>query len=144
MARAPDAGSDDAFTGRTSELRGKETDPQPNRQVGFKQQVSGWRCCTALLGRVAPRSSAVDRPIFLPCHVRLWPGAKEQVIEVARNSYCWHVRTKVNIYRRPSTSLGRVTEVRLSRIKGVIRAAKASPSAAVPSDDGMPDLVHPS
>ena len=36
MARALDAGSDDAFTGRTSELRGKETDPQPDR-VGFKQ-----------------------------------------------------------------------------------------------------------
>jgi hypothetical protein len=36
MARALDAGSCDAFTGRTSELRGKETDPQPNR-VGFKQ-----------------------------------------------------------------------------------------------------------
>ena len=35
MARALDAGSDDAFTGRTSELRGKETDPQPDR-VGFE------------------------------------------------------------------------------------------------------------
>ena len=34
MARAPDAGSksDEAFTGRTSELRGRETDPQPNWQ----------------------------------------------------------------------------------------------------------------
>ena len=31
MARALDAGSDAAFTGRTSELRGKETDPQPDR-----------------------------------------------------------------------------------------------------------------
>ena len=38
MARALDAGSDDAFTGRTSELRGKETDPQPDR-VGFKGYV---------------------------------------------------------------------------------------------------------
>ena len=36
MARALDAGSGDAFTGRTSELRGKEKDPQPDR-VGFKQ-----------------------------------------------------------------------------------------------------------
>jgi hypothetical protein len=38
MARALDAGSDDAFTGRTSELRGKEKDPQPDR-VGFKQSL---------------------------------------------------------------------------------------------------------
>jgi hypothetical protein len=37
MARALDAGSGDAFTGRTSELRGKETEPQPDR-VGFKQK----------------------------------------------------------------------------------------------------------
>ncbi len=36
MARTLDAGSDDAFTSSTSELRGKEIDPQPNR-VGFKQ-----------------------------------------------------------------------------------------------------------
>ena len=36
MARALDAGPGDAFTGRPSELRGKETDPQPDR-VGFKQ-----------------------------------------------------------------------------------------------------------
>ena len=36
MARALDAGSDDAFAGRTSELRGKEMDPKPDR-VGFKQ-----------------------------------------------------------------------------------------------------------
>ncbi len=35
MARALDAGSGDAFTGRTSELRGKEKDLQPDR-VGFK------------------------------------------------------------------------------------------------------------
>ena len=35
MASALDAGSGDAFTGRTSKLRGKETAPQPNR-VGFK------------------------------------------------------------------------------------------------------------
>jgi hypothetical protein len=35
MARALDAESGDAFTGRTSELRGKEKDPQPDR-VGFK------------------------------------------------------------------------------------------------------------
>ena len=40
MARALDAGSGDAFTGRTSELRGKETDPQPNR-VGFKHARRG-------------------------------------------------------------------------------------------------------
>ncbi len=39
MARALDAGSGDAFTGRTSELRGKETDPQLDR-VGFKQAMS--------------------------------------------------------------------------------------------------------
>ena len=37
MARALDAGSGDAFTGRTSELRGKEKDPQQDR-VGFKQE----------------------------------------------------------------------------------------------------------
>ena len=36
MARALDAGSCDAFTGRTSELRGKEIDPQQNR-IGFNQ-----------------------------------------------------------------------------------------------------------
>jgi hypothetical protein len=36
MARALDAGSCYAFTDSTSELRGKETDPQPDR-VGFKQ-----------------------------------------------------------------------------------------------------------
>ena len=36
MARALDAGSGDAFTGRTSELRGKKTAPQSNR-VGVKQ-----------------------------------------------------------------------------------------------------------
>ena len=36
MARALDAGSGDTFTGRTSELRGKDIDPQPNR-VGFNQ-----------------------------------------------------------------------------------------------------------
>ena len=39
MARALDAGSNAAFTGCTSELRGKETDPQPDR-VGFKQVMS--------------------------------------------------------------------------------------------------------
>ena len=39
MARALDAGSDDAFTGSSSELRGKETDPQPDR-VGFKPVMS--------------------------------------------------------------------------------------------------------
>ena len=39
MARALDAGSDDSFTGRTSELRGKETDAQQDR-VGFKQVMS--------------------------------------------------------------------------------------------------------
>ncbi len=39
MARALDAGSGDAFTGRTSELRGKEKDPQPDR-VRVKQGVS--------------------------------------------------------------------------------------------------------
>ena len=39
MARALDAGSGNAFTCRTSELRGKETDPQPDR-VGFKQVMS--------------------------------------------------------------------------------------------------------
>ncbi len=32
MARALDAGSCDAFTGHTSELRGKETDPHADRQ----------------------------------------------------------------------------------------------------------------
>jgi hypothetical protein len=36
MARALDAGSCDAFTCRTSELCGKDIDPQPNR-VGFNQ-----------------------------------------------------------------------------------------------------------
>jgi hypothetical protein len=35
MARALDTGSGDAVTGRTSEPRGKETDPQQDR-VGFK------------------------------------------------------------------------------------------------------------
>ena len=39
MARALDAGSDDAFTGSTSELRERGVDPQPNR-VGFKQEMS--------------------------------------------------------------------------------------------------------
>ncbi len=39
MARALDAGSGDAFIGRTSELRGKETEPQSDR-VGFKQVMS--------------------------------------------------------------------------------------------------------
>ena len=39
MARALDDGFDDAFTGRTSELRWKETDPQPDR-VGFKQVMA--------------------------------------------------------------------------------------------------------
>ena len=39
MARAFDAGSDDALTCITSELGGKETDPQPDR-VGFKQVIS--------------------------------------------------------------------------------------------------------
>ena len=39
MARALDAGSDDAFTGHTSELCWKETDPQQDR-VGFKQVIS--------------------------------------------------------------------------------------------------------
>jgi hypothetical protein len=39
MARALDAGSGDAFTGRTSELRGKEKDSQPDK-VGFKQVMS--------------------------------------------------------------------------------------------------------
>ncbi len=34
MARAIDAGSGDAFTGNTSELRGKDIDAQQNR-VGF-------------------------------------------------------------------------------------------------------------
>jgi hypothetical protein len=36
MAHAVDAGSCDAFTGCTPELRRMEIDPQPNR-VGFKQ-----------------------------------------------------------------------------------------------------------
>ncbi len=41
MARALDAWSGDAaFTGSTSELRGKENDPQLDR-VGFKQVMSG-------------------------------------------------------------------------------------------------------
>ncbi len=35
MERALDDGSNDAFTSSTSELRGKETDPQQDR-VGFK------------------------------------------------------------------------------------------------------------
>ncbi len=39
MARALNAGSWDAFTCSTSELRGKEKDPQPDR-VGFKQVMS--------------------------------------------------------------------------------------------------------
>ncbi len=39
MARAFDAGSGDAFTCRTSGLRGKEKDPQPDR-VGFKRVMS--------------------------------------------------------------------------------------------------------
>jgi hypothetical protein len=41
MARALDAGSGDAFTGRTSELRGKVKDPQPDR-VGFKHRKEGY------------------------------------------------------------------------------------------------------
>ncbi len=44
MARALDAGSGDAFTGRTSELREKEKDPQPDR-VGFNpllQRIPTW------------------------------------------------------------------------------------------------------
>ncbi len=37
----------------------------------------------------------------LPCHVRLWPTrAKEQVIEVARNSYCWHGRLVKQVFAR--------------------------------------------
>ena len=39
MVRALDAGSCDTFTGSTSELHWKETDPQQDR-VGFKQVMS--------------------------------------------------------------------------------------------------------
>ncbi len=39
MTRALDAGSGDAFIGRTSELRGREKDPQQDR-VGFKLVMS--------------------------------------------------------------------------------------------------------
>ncbi len=47
MARALDAGSCDAFTSRTSELRGKGTDPQQDR-VGFKQVMSSLNVEAAL------------------------------------------------------------------------------------------------
>jgi hypothetical protein len=47
MARALDAGSCDAFTCRTSELRWKETDPQQDR-VGFKQIMASFSVEDAL------------------------------------------------------------------------------------------------
>ncbi len=48
MARALDAGSGDAFTSSTSELRWKETGPQQER-VGFKRVMSSQGVEDALL-----------------------------------------------------------------------------------------------
>ncbi len=55
MARALDAGSGDAFTGRTSELRGKEKGPQPDR-VGFRHSAH------ALLAASVPSTSPIRIP----------------------------------------------------------------------------------
>ena len=78
MARALDAGSDDAFTGRTSELRGKETDPQPDR-VGFKQVMSSLDVEEALANglettKAKPaRKDLLDEPymptVTIPCYL---------------------------------------------------------------------------
>ena len=78
MARALDAGSDDAFTGRTSELRGKETDPQPDR-VGFKQVMSSLDVEEALANglettKTTPtRKDLLDEPdmptVTIPCYL---------------------------------------------------------------------------
>ena len=80
MARALDAGSDDAFTCRTSELRGKETDPQPDR-VGIKQDHCNLEllvviCCSITLvlqTHCRPRPE-LDIDLF-PAH--LSPGNSE-------------------------------------------------------------------
>ena len=78
MARALDAGSGDAFTGRTSELRGKEKDPQPDR-VGFKQVMSSLGVEDALANglettKTTPtRKDLLDEPdmptITIPCYL---------------------------------------------------------------------------
>ncbi len=52
MAHALDAGSCDAFTSRTSELRWKDIDPQPNR-VGFNQDY--------------PKTTPQECPIAFKC-----------------------------------------------------------------------------
>ena len=76
MARALDAGSDEAFTGSTSELRGKEMDPQLDR-VGFKQFMSNLDVEDALANglettKTTPtRKDLIDEPgmptVTLPC-----------------------------------------------------------------------------
>ncbi len=85
MARALDAGSEDAFTGRTSELRGKETDPQPDR-VGFKQNLS----VEPYLSDRSPLSQAFAQPRWLPPSVsdgsKLPPIIESHVIK-------WTVRS---------------------------------------------------
>ena len=97
MASALDAGSDDAFTGRTSELRGKETDPKQDR-VGFKQVMSSLGIEDALANglkttKTTPTrkdlldDSELDMPaITIPCYLydlslapgqrRTWQGKK--------------------------------------------------------------------
>jgi hypothetical protein len=78
MARALDAGSGDAFTGRTSELRGKEKDPQPDR-VGFKQVMSSLGVEDALANGLETTKTTptgkdlLDEPdmptITIPCYL---------------------------------------------------------------------------
>ena len=67
MARVLDAGSGDAFTGRTSELRGKDIDPQPNR-VGFNQDYPkttpqqcpvAFKCVTNISVKTTPQQCPV-------------------------------------------------------------------------------------
>ena len=61
MARALDAGSDAAFTGRTSELRGKEKDPQPDRLQKLWNILT---LCRVQTGPAAPaEAAAVPIPI---------------------------------------------------------------------------------
>ena len=78
MARTLDAGSGDAFTWRTSELRWKETDPRPNR-VGFKQVMSSLDVEEALANglettKTTPtRKDLLDEPdmptVTIPCYL---------------------------------------------------------------------------
>jgi hypothetical protein len=78
MARALYAGSGDAFTCRTSELRWKETDPQPDR-VEFKQVMSSFCVDDALTNgfetaKTTPtRTDLFDEPdmttMTIPCYL---------------------------------------------------------------------------